>query len=114
MFFFLNNDLTFREFEVQNKLFSVNEYLYFSLLILLFVLHYLIFGILLIEMQETFQLFDSRGDNKIHISQIGNALRALGQNPTESDVKKFTHQHKPGKVNKNLFQSHALISIFSL
>ena len=50
------------------------------------------------EMQETFQLFDSRGDNKIHISQIGDALRALGQNPTESDVKKFTHQHKPGIV----------------
>lgn len=58
-------------------------------------------------MQETFQLFDSRGDNKIHISQIGNALRALGQNPTESDVKKFTHQHKPGKVNKKLLESHA-------
>ena len=48
-------------------------------------------------MQETFQLFDNRGDNKIHILQIGDALRALGQNPTESDVKKFTHQHKPGE-----------------
>lgn len=45
-------------------------------------------------MQEAFQLFDIRGDNKIHISQIGNALRALGQNPTESDVNKFTQQHK--------------------
>jgi len=49
-------------------------------------------------MQEAFQLFDIRGDNKIHISQIGNALRALGQNPTESDVNKFTQQHKAGKV----------------
>lgn len=48
-------------------------------------------------MQEAFQLFDIRGDNKIHISQIGNALRALGQNPTESDVNKFTLQHKAGK-----------------
>jgi hypothetical protein len=48
-------------------------------------------------MQEAFQLFDIRGDNKIHISQIGNALRALGQNPTESDVNKFTQQHKAGK-----------------
>uniref|UniRef100_A0A0A9W2H1 Myosin-2 essential light chain n=1 Tax=Lygus hesperus TaxID=30085 RepID=A0A0A9W2H1_LYGHE len=47
------------------------------------------------EFQEAFQLFDNRGDNKIHVSQIGDALRALGQNPTESDVKKFTHQHKP-------------------
>jgi myosin light chain 6 len=29
------------------------------------------------------------------VAQIGDALRALGQNPTESDVKKYTHQHKP-------------------
>jgi myosin light chain 6 len=49
------------------------------------------------EFQEAFQLFDSRGDGKIHVTQIGDALRALGQNPTESDVKKFTQQHKPGK-----------------
>ncbi|XP_014283266.1 myosin-2 essential light chain isoform X1 [Halyomorpha halys] len=47
------------------------------------------------EFQEAFQLFDSRGDNKIHVNQIGDALRALGQNPTESEVKRFTHQHKP-------------------
>jgi hypothetical protein len=51
------------------------------------------------EFQEAFQLFDSRGDGKIHVTQIGDALRALGQNPTESDVKKFTQQHKPGKNN---------------
>ncbi|KAI4476410.1 hypothetical protein M0804_013620 [Polistes exclamans] len=50
---------------------------------------------LILEFQEAFQLFDSRGDGKIHVAQIGDALRALGQNPTESDVKKFTHQHKP-------------------
>lgn len=49
-------------------------------------------------MEEAFQLFDNRGDNKIHISHIGNALRALGQNPTESDVKKFAHQHKAGML----------------
>lgn len=47
-----------------------------------------------VEFQEAFSLFDSRGDGKIHVSQIGDALRALGQNPTESDVKKFTQQHK--------------------
>lgn len=47
------------------------------------------------EFQEAFQLFDNRGDGKIHVAQIGDALRALGQNPTESDVKKYTHQHKP-------------------
>ncbi|KAF7278550.1 myosin light chain cytoplasmic isoform X1 [Rhynchophorus ferrugineus] len=47
------------------------------------------------EFQEAFHLFDNRGDGKIHVAQIGDALRALGQNPTESDVKKYTHQYKP-------------------
>ena len=51
-----------------------------------------------IEFQEAFQLFDSRGDGKIHISQIGDVLRALGQNPIESEVKKFTKQHKAGMI----------------
>lgn len=34
-------------------------------------------------------------DGKIQQQQIGECLRALGQNPTESDVKKFTMQLKP-------------------
>jgi len=61
------------------------------------IYNYAYIYVFLLEMQEAFQLFDIRGDNKIHISQIGNALRALGQNPTESDVNKFTQQHKAGK-----------------
>ena len=48
-----------------------------------------------LEFQEAFNLFDNRGDGKIQQQQIGECLRALGQNPTESDVKKFTHQLKP-------------------
>lgn len=63
-----------------------------SLHIINIILHFFL------EMEEAFQLFDNRGDNKIHISNIGNALRALGQNPTESDVKKFTQQHKTGMI----------------
>lgn len=49
----------------------------------------------ILEFQEAFNLFDNRGDGKIQQQQIGECLRALGQNPTESDVKKFTHQLKP-------------------
>lgn len=49
----------------------------------------------LAEFQEAFNLFDNRGDGKIQQQQIGECLRALGQNPTESDVKKFTMQLKP-------------------
>lgn len=46
------------------------------------------------EFQEAFNLFDSRGDGKIQLNQVGECLRALGQNPTESDVLKCTHQLK--------------------
>lgn len=40
------------------------------------------------EFQEAFSLFDSRGDGKIGVNQLGDVLRALGQNPTEAEVKK--------------------------
>ena len=49
------------------------------------------------EFQETFSIFDQKGDNKIQVTQIGEALRALGQNPTEADVKKLSQQLRPGK-----------------
>lgn len=49
-----------------------------------------------IDFQEAFQLFDQKGDGCVQVSQIGDILRALGQNPTESDVKKLTHNHRPG------------------
>jgi len=46
------------------------------------------------EFQETFQLFDNRGDGKIQMNQVGDVLRALGQNPTEAEVKKLTQSHR--------------------
>ncbi|MPC30441.1 Myosin-2 essential light chain [Portunus trituberculatus] len=49
------------------------------------------------EFQEAFSIFDQKGDGKIQVSQIGEVLRALGQNPTEADVKKLSHQHRPGE-----------------
>jgi len=47
------------------------------------------------ECQETFNLFDNRGDGKINVSQLGDVLRALGQNPTEADVTKVSGSNKP-------------------
>jgi len=46
------------------------------------------------EFQETFQLFDNKGDGKIQVNQVGDVLRAMGQNPTEADVKKLTQTHR--------------------
>jgi len=46
------------------------------------------------EFQEAFLLYDNRGDGKIPVSLIGDVMRALGQNPTESEVKKLVHEHR--------------------
>lgn len=48
------------------------------------------------EVQETFNLFDQRGDGKIAAAQLGDVLRALGQNPTEIEVKKCGYANNPG------------------
>lgn len=50
------------------------------------------------EYQEAFSLFDNRGDGKINVSQLGDVLRALGQNPTEAEVKKCCNQLRPGEL----------------
>lgn len=58
------------------------------------------------DFQEAFQLFDQKGDGRVQVSQIGDILRALGQNPTESDVKKLTHNHRPGNLSfTNLYSN---------
>jgi len=48
----------------------------------------------LADFQETFLLYDNRGDRKIPVTSVGDVLRALGQNPTEAEVSKLSHQHK--------------------
>lgn len=49
-----------------------------------------------LECQETFSLFDNKGDGKIYAHQLGEVLRAMGQNPTEAEVKKCGFSDKPG------------------
>lgn len=46
------------------------------------------------EFHEAFNLFDDTGDGKIHFKQIGECLRTLGLNPTETDIKKVIEQFK--------------------
>jgi len=40
------------------------------------------------DAREVFVYFDTKGDNKISVGQIGDVLRALSQNPTEAEIKK--------------------------
>ena len=49
------------------------------------------------EVNDVFCLFDNRGDNKIAASQLGDCLRALNQNPNESEIKKCGYTGNPGK-----------------
>lgn len=55
------------------------------------------------EFQEAFSLFDSRGDGKIATSQLGDVLRALGQNPTEAEVKKSVSCLKEERMSFDVF-----------
>jgi myosin light chain 6 len=41
------------------------------------------------EYRDAFSLFDKKGDGKIETSQLGAVIRALGQNPTQADIKRF-------------------------
>jgi len=47
------------------------------------------------DCQETFSLFDNRGDGKIYAHQLGEVLRAMGQNPTETEVRKCGYHNDP-------------------
>uniref|UniRef100_A0A803T5Y8 Calglandulin n=1 Tax=Anolis carolinensis TaxID=28377 RepID=A0A803T5Y8_ANOCA len=41
------------------------------------------------DFKEAFLLFDRTGESKISLSQVGDVIRALGQNPTNAEVKKI-------------------------
>ncbi|PKU27840.1 hypothetical protein llap_21856 [Limosa lapponica baueri] len=41
------------------------------------------------DFKEAFLLFDRTGDAKITLSQVGDIIRALGQNPTNAEINKI-------------------------
>ncbi|XP_072340266.1 myosin light chain 1/3, skeletal muscle isoform-like isoform X3 [Scyliorhinus torazame] len=41
------------------------------------------------DFKEAFLLFDRTGNSKITLSQVADVMRALGQNPTNAEVKKI-------------------------
>lgn len=49
-------------------------------------------------------LFDSKGDGKISGRQLGDVLRAMGQNPTEAEVKKCgLHNDSDMRISFEMF-----------
>lgn len=47
------------------------------------------------DFKEAFSLFDKDGDNRIKTSELGLLVRALNQNPTEAEVRKFITEIDP-------------------
>jgi myosin light chain 6 len=47
------------------------------------------------DYRDTFFLFDKKGDGKIEINQLGTVIRALGQNPTQADIRRFAQGFAP-------------------
>ena len=57
------------------------------------------------DCREVFMLYDRVGDNKIEINEAGEVLRALGSNPTETELDKLEHQFKVGKSTRISFDA---------
>ncbi|KAK3809399.1 MAG: calmodulin [Benniella sp.] len=44
------------------------------------------------EFKEAFSLFDKNGDGQANIKELGTIMRSLGQNPTESELRKMINE----------------------
>ncbi|XP_026535835.1 myosin light polypeptide 6-like [Notechis scutatus] len=51
------------------------------------------------DYKEAFGLFDRVGDGKIQLSQCGDLMRALGQNPTNAEIRKVLGHPKLDELN---------------
>ncbi|XP_037849596.2 myosin light polypeptide 6-like [Chlorocebus sabaeus] len=63
------------------------------------------------EFKEAFQLFDQTGDGKILYNQYGDVMRALGQNPTNTEVLKVLWNPKSNEMNVKVLDFEYLLPI---
>ncbi|XP_025218851.1 myosin light polypeptide 6-like [Theropithecus gelada] len=63
------------------------------------------------EFKEAFQLFDRIGDGKILCNQYGDVMRALGQNPTNTEVLKVLGNPKSNEMNVKVLEFEHLLPI---
>lgn len=52
------------------------------------------------EIRQTFNLFDKNNDGSIDVKELGDGLRALGNNPTDAEVEQMMRD-ADSKVNPN-------------
>ncbi|KAH8255622.1 hypothetical protein KR038_007487 [Drosophila bunnanda] len=65
----------------------------------------------ILEMHDVFLKHDSRGDNKIATSALGDCLRAMGANPSEQVVKKHICLLEAGTIRRISFDE--VMTIYS-
>lgn len=66
------------------------------------------------EFKEAFMLFDAtpRGEMKISYAQCGDVMRALGQNPTNSEVMRVLGKPKPEEMNTKMIDFETFLPMF--
>ncbi|KAG0199205.1 hypothetical protein BGX28_007475 [Mortierella sp. GBA30] len=52
-------------------------------------------GIQIKELKEAFNLYDRKGTGTISSSSLGDLLRAIGQNPTQAEIRELISQAEP-------------------
>ncbi|KAF7494505.1 Myosin-2 essential light chain [Sarcoptes scabiei] len=56
------------------------------------------------QLEEIFQIFDTKGDNCIGVDRIGDALRAMGLNPTEGEIRRCSETlEKDQRITFDIF-----------
>lgn len=55
------------------------------------------------DCKDVFLLYDKVGDSKIDMADVGEVLRALGSNPTQSELSKMEQQFKPSRNKRITF-----------
>ncbi|XP_038642376.1 myosin light chain 3, skeletal muscle isoform-like isoform X1 [Scyliorhinus canicula] len=56
------------------------------------------------DFKEAFLLFDRTGNSKITLSQVADVMRALGQNPTNAEVKKILNNPSNEEMNSKAIE----------
>jgi len=57
------------------------------------------------QIQECFQIFDKDNDGKVSIEELGNALRSLGKNPTNAELKALRDEIGAKDFDLNTFKA---------
>ena len=58
------------------------------------------------EYLTIFKIFDKDNDENLNLKELSSALRSLGHNPTENDLKEFvlnSHHYENDKINFDVF-----------